>query len=52
MDAQPGKLGDNGISVAFRLETLEAQPDDTDSAAWKIEYLLQAREDPSLVNLC
>lgn len=41
--------GDTVFRVAFRLETPEAQPDDTDSAAWKIEYLLQAREDPSLL---
>lgn len=40
--------GDRNFRVAFRLEAPQAQPD-PDSRAWQLHFLLQARDDPSLL---
>lgn len=41
--------GDSVFRIAFRLDTPETPTENSSDATWNIEYLLQAREDPSLL---
>ena len=41
--------GDQHFRIAFQLEAPEIQPGDANQPAWTLHYLLQSRDDPSLI---